>query len=65
MQKLKDELNAVVEERNRYKREVEQGGGDLWRKTDRVGDISKVMISQLGKTKAEAVARAILKAVTS
>ena len=28
MQKLKDELNAVVEERNRYKREVEQGGGE-------------------------------------
>jgi hypothetical protein len=33
MQKLKDELVAVVEERDRYKREVERGGGDLWQKT--------------------------------
>jgi hypothetical protein len=63
MQKLKDELVAVVEERDRYKREVECGGGDLWRKTDRVKDISKVMINELGKIKAEKVAREILEAL--
>ena len=63
MQKLKDELVAVVEERDRYKREVERGGGDLWQKTDRPKDISKVMIDQLGKTKAARVAREILAAL--
>jgi hypothetical protein len=62
-QKLKDELVAVIEERDRYKRAVERGGGDLWDKTDRVKDISKVMIDQLGKTKAEKVAREILAAL--
>jgi hypothetical protein len=51
---------AVIEERDRYKRAVERGGGNLWDKTDRVKDISKVMIDQLGKTKAEKVAREIL-----
>jgi hypothetical protein len=63
MQKLKDELIAVIEERDRYKAAVERGGGDLWCKTDRVKDITKVMIDQLGKPKAERVAREILKAV--
>jgi len=54
---------ALIEERDRYKREVERGGGDLWSKTDRVRDISKVMIDRLGKTKAEKVAREILSAL--
>jgi hypothetical protein len=62
-QKLQAAHMAVIEERDRYKREVERGGGDLWSKTDRVKDISKVMIDQLGKTKAEKVAREILAAV--
>jgi hypothetical protein len=63
VQKLKDALVAAVEERDRLKREVESGGGDLWRKTDRVKDISKVMIDQLGKTKAARVAHEILAAL--
>jgi len=61
--KLQAEHMALIEERDRYKREVERGGGDLWSKTDRVRDISKVMIDRLGKTKAEKVAREILSAL--
>jgi hypothetical protein len=61
MRKLQDSLAAVIEERDRYKRAVDHGGGDLWNKTDRPKDIGKVMINQLGKTKAEKVAHEILK----
>jgi hypothetical protein len=63
--KLQAEHMALIEERDRYKREVDRGGGDLWNKTDRPKDISKVMINQLGKTKAEKVAHEILKLVSS
>ena len=62
-QKLQADHMALIEERDRYKRAVDDGGGDLWRKTDRPKDISKVMIDQLGKTKAERVAREILAAL--
>jgi hypothetical protein len=62
-QKLQAEHMALIEDRDRYKRAVAAGGGDLWIKTDRVKDISKVMIDQLGKTKAEKVAREILAAL--
>jgi hypothetical protein len=65
MQKLKDELVAVIEERDRYKREYERGGGDLWSAEDRPQDIARVVLSKLTKHKAEKVARAILKAVAS
>jgi hypothetical protein len=61
--KLEAAHAALIEERDRYKRAVDRGGGDLWDKTDRVKDISKVMIDQLGKTKAEKVAREILAAL--
>jgi hypothetical protein len=61
--KLQADHMALIEERDRLKRAVDRGGGDLWDKTDRVKDISKVMIDQLGKTKAEKVAYAILAAV--
>jgi hypothetical protein len=61
--KLQAERMALIAERDLYKREVERGGGDLWAKTDRVRDISKVMIDQLGKTKAGKVAREILSAL--
>jgi hypothetical protein len=61
--KLQAAHMVVIEERDHYKRAVDDGGGDLWKKTDRPKDISKVMIAQLGKTKAEKVAREILKAL--
>jgi hypothetical protein len=62
-QKLKEELVAVIEERDRYKREYDQGGGDLWSPQDKPQDIAKVIFDKVGKTKAEKVARAILKMV--
>jgi hypothetical protein len=61
--KLEAAHMALIEECDRYKREIARGGGDLWVKTDRPKDISKVMIDQLGKTKAEKVAREILAAI--
>jgi hypothetical protein len=65
MQKLKDELVAALEERDRYKREYDHGGGDLWSVEDRPQDIAKVIFGKLSKHKAEKVARAILKLVGS
>jgi hypothetical protein len=64
VQKLKDELVSVVKERDRYKREVERGGGDLWSAEDRAQDIAKVIFSKLTKHKAQTVARALLKMVS-
>lgn len=64
MQKLKDELVAVIEERDRYKREYERGGGDLWSAEDRPQDIAKVIFVKLSEHKAERVAREILKMVS-
>jgi hypothetical protein len=63
MQKLKDELVVVVEERDRMKREIESGGGDLWSADDRPQDIARVILGKLSKTKAEKVAREILNAL--
>jgi hypothetical protein len=60
MQKINDALAAVIEERDRYKREVEQGGGDLWTAQDRPRDIARIIIAKLSKDKAQKVARAIL-----
>jgi hypothetical protein len=60
MQKLKDELINVIEERDRYKREYEHGGGGLWSPQDRPQDIAKVIVSKLTKSKAKKVAQAIL-----
>jgi hypothetical protein len=59
--KLQADHMAVIDERDRLKREVERGGGDLWSAEDRPQDIAKVMLSKLPKRKAEAVARAMLK----
>jgi len=63
MQKLKDELINAVEERDRYKREYERGGGDLWTPEDRPEDIAKVIFGKLPKSKTEKVARLLLKMV--
>jgi hypothetical protein len=63
MRKLKDELVAVIEERYRYKREVERGGGDVWTPQDSAKAIAKIMLGKLSKSKAEKVAREILAAL--
>jgi len=46
---------AVIEERDRYKREVERGGGDLWSPDDRPRDVADIMIKKLGIAKFEKV----------
>jgi hypothetical protein len=56
-QKLKDALIAVIDERDRMKREIERGGGDLWDVTDRPRDIARVIFDKLGKTKTENLIR--------
>jgi hypothetical protein len=61
VQKLKDELVAVIEERDLYKREVDLGGGDLWTPQSTPKQIAKIMVGKLTKSKAENVAREILR----
>jgi hypothetical protein len=61
--KLQADHMAVIEERDRLKRDVERGGGDLWAPEDRPRDIAKVILSKLTKAKAEKVARKILAAL--
>jgi hypothetical protein len=61
--KLQTEHMGLIEELDRYKREVERGGGDLWSADDRPKDIAKVILGKLTKAKAEKVARAILAAL--
>jgi hypothetical protein len=63
MQKLKDELVNLIEERDRMKREIERGGGDVWTPEDTPKAIAKIMLGKLSKSKVEKVAREILKAV--
>ena len=64
MQKLKDSLVTLQEDNDRMKREIVAGGGDLWSKDDRPKDIARVILDKLTKTKAEKVAREILKMVS-
>jgi hypothetical protein len=61
--KLETDHRALIEERDRMKREIERGGGDLWSKDDRPQDIARVILGKLSKTKAKTVAREILKLV--
>ncbi|MGC2077612.1 MAG: hypothetical protein WA728_16580 [Xanthobacteraceae bacterium] len=63
MQKLKDTIVVLQEENDRMKREIEHGGGDLWSPEDRPRDIARIMLSKLTRSKAEKVAREILKLV--
>ena len=65
VQKLKDSVVALHEENGRMRREIERGGGDLWSAEDRAQDIAKVIFGKLNRSKAERVARAILKMVGS
>jgi len=63
MRKLQDSLATTIEERDRYKREVERGGGDLWSAEDTARDIAKVIFAKLPKNKTEKVARLLLQMV--
>jgi hypothetical protein len=64
VQKLKDSVVALQEENDRMRREIDRGGGDLWNSADRPRDIARIVIQQCkSKTKAENVAREILKLV--
>jgi hypothetical protein len=59
--KLKLSVTSLEEQNARLRREVERGGGDLWAAEDRPQDIARVIVAKLSKSKAEIVARAILK----
>ena len=59
-QKIKDELVAVIEERDRLKREIDKGNGDVWSPKDTAKNIAIVMLAKLSEWKAEQVAREIL-----
>jgi hypothetical protein len=62
-QKLQADHMALIEERDRYKREVERGGGDLWTPQDRPRDIARVIIDKVGTSKALSIVEEIRKAV--
>jgi hypothetical protein len=57
---LKESIAALEEKNNRLEREIDRGGGDLWSAEDRPRDIAAVLLAKLSRSKAEAVARAIL-----
>jgi hypothetical protein len=59
--KMQESIFQLSEENNRLKREVDCGGGDLWSKDDRPEEIASVMVAKLSRTKAEKVAREILR----
>jgi hypothetical protein len=61
MAKLQAAHAEQIEENHRLKREIELGGGDLWTAKDRPDEIARVMVDKLSPTKAEHVARAILR----
>jgi hypothetical protein len=62
MQKLKDELVRLQEDNDRYR--AADVGGDLWTAQDKTQDIARMVILQCkSKSKAEAVAHEILKAL--
>lgn len=63
--KLK-EINIELQEKlHRAERELSRGGGDLWSSDDTAEDIAAVMVGKLSPSKAERVARAILKKLSA
>jgi hypothetical protein len=60
---LKDAHAQLIEEHHRLQHKIEAADGDLWRPADTPADIAHVMVATLSATKAERVARAILKEV--
>jgi hypothetical protein len=63
VQKLKDTIVDLQEQNDRMRREIEDGGGDLWVPEDRPRDIAKIILTKLTRAKAEKVAREILAAL--
>jgi hypothetical protein len=61
MRKLKEANIQLQEKLHRVEREIARGGGDLWNADDRPEDIADIMLAKLTISKAERVARAILK----
>jgi hypothetical protein len=59
----KDELIRLQEDNDRMRREIEDGGGDLWSPQDTPKNIARIMVNKLSKSKAEKVAREILAAL--
>jgi hypothetical protein len=59
--KLNDVVARLEEENHRMRKEIERAGGDLWTPDDTPEDIATVMLVKLTPTKAERIARAILK----
>jgi hypothetical protein len=64
-QQWKDSVAQLSEENARLKREIDQGGGDLWTPDDRPEDIAQIMVSKLSLYKVEKVAREMLKLAKS
>jgi hypothetical protein len=60
---LKDAHAQLLEEHHRLQSKIEAADGDLWRPADTPADIAHVMVAKLSATKAERVAREILKRV--
>jgi hypothetical protein len=63
--KLKAANIELQERLYRAEHELSLGGGDLWSANDTPNDIAEVMLVKLSPTKAERVARAILKKLNS
>jgi hypothetical protein len=63
IEKCRQENSALKQEIFRLRRECERFGGDLWDPADRPEDIATVMVAKLSRSKAAAVACAILKAL--
>ena len=57
---LRDEHVRVIEENVRLRREIENGGGDLWTACDRAEDIARVMATKLSTNKLEQTAKSML-----
>jgi hypothetical protein len=60
---LRDAHTQLLEEHHRLQSKIEAADGDLWRAADTPADIAHVMVATLSPTKAERVARAILKEI--
>jgi hypothetical protein len=63
IKKCRQENSALQQEILRLREDCERAAGDRWQPADRPEDIATAMIAQLSRTKAAAVAGAILKAV--
>jgi hypothetical protein len=63
--KLKEVNIKLQQKLHRAERELSLGGGDLWSPDDSADDIATVMVAKLSPSKAEHVARAVLKKLSA